>query len=297
MLFTIENERLSVSADTHGAQLQRVYLKASGTDVLWTALPGGWPGRAPILFPIVGGLRNGQYRYQGKIFSMNRHGFARNMEFEPGEQTDNSISYILRDTGQTRAQYPFAFRLQSTYTLTGRTIAHRCELWNTGKETMYFSLGFHPAFFWGQGDFIELKDTVLAQARYLDPGHGHLLSDIKVPLPFENGRLYNTPALYPKGSWTIEDCPGKQVALVSPSRGYRVSVDHDAPFIGLWGGPGAPFTAIEPWYGTDDPVGASGNLEEKPHIRSLPPRQSWHAEIRITVLPLPPAEIREQTCG
>ena len=55
MQATIQNEFLSLTVDTHGAEA--VSLKnAAGEELLWQADPAVWKRHAPILFPWTGKL-------------------------------------------------------------------------------------------------------------------------------------------------------------------------------------------------------------------------------------------------
>jgi galactose mutarotase-like enzyme len=55
----------------------------------------------------------------------------------------------------------------------------------------------------------------------------------------------------------------------------------DAPYLGLWNKPGAPFVCIEPWQGIADPQGFSGELTEKPGIFMVAPGASHQLQIQI----------------
>ena len=77
MIYTIENKFLRVSAEDDGAQLSSVELKENGKEFLWQGDPSVWYGRAPVLFPIIGQLLDGKYRYNGREYEMPKHGFAR----------------------------------------------------------------------------------------------------------------------------------------------------------------------------------------------------------------------------
>ena len=76
MIYTIENEFLRVSAEDDGAQLSSVELKENGKEFLWQGDPSVWYGRAPVLFPIIGQLLDGKYRYSGREYEMPKHGFG-----------------------------------------------------------------------------------------------------------------------------------------------------------------------------------------------------------------------------
>ena len=87
----IENEVLKVGVAYHGAELSSVIDKRTGKEMIWQADPAYWKRHAPILFPFVGNVNKGVYRYKGKEYSMTPHGFARDMDFELLEKKDHMI--------------------------------------------------------------------------------------------------------------------------------------------------------------------------------------------------------------
>jgi len=104
----IKNQQLTTTISTKGAEIQSVRT-ADGTELLWCGDPNVWGWHAPVLFPIVGGLKNDTYRYNGIDYTMKRHGFGRTSEYQVECATDTSATFLLCDNEQTRAQYPFSF--------------------------------------------------------------------------------------------------------------------------------------------------------------------------------------------
>ena len=145
MRLTIQNHALTVEIDTLGAQLASIRAP-DGTEYLWQGNPEIWARRAPMLFPVIGRLRDSAYLLDGVPYTIPQHGFARDMEFQVSGQTGQSLSLSISDTEATRAVYPFAFSLTVTYSLEGNTLvkAHRVE--NRSDQEMLFELGGHDGF-------------------------------------------------------------------------------------------------------------------------------------------------------
>ena len=137
---------LRAAISVQGAELQSLR-DASGEEWLWQAGPA-WPRHAPVLFPIVGRLKNDRLRHDGKTYPMTQHGFARDRRFAWVEQGTQSCKLALSDDAETRARYPFAFRLEVTYAVDGADLEVGFEIINTGDEMLPASLGGHPAFNW-----------------------------------------------------------------------------------------------------------------------------------------------------
>src|SRR5699024_2244327 len=98
------------------------------------------------LFPIVGGLKNGETMIGGKVYKMGQHGFARDMEWELTEADEASATLVLDANEATLARFPFPFKLKVRYELEGYAVKITIAVENTGKTEMPFCFGTHPSF-------------------------------------------------------------------------------------------------------------------------------------------------------
>ena len=142
----LENEFLKVSLHTMGAELQSVVNKASNLEYMWQAEPTVWARHSPVLFPIVGRLKDDTYNYNGKEYKMGQHGFARNKAFQVIAQTPTMVSFQLSEDEETLAIYPFKFSLTLSYILNEQELTLQYEVKNTDTQSIYFSIGAHPGF-------------------------------------------------------------------------------------------------------------------------------------------------------
>jgi len=62
-MFTIENDILTVNINPKGAELDSIYHKQNQLEYLWSGDPAVWGKKSPILFPIVGTLKNNTFYY------------------------------------------------------------------------------------------------------------------------------------------------------------------------------------------------------------------------------------------
>ena len=147
MEFILENESLRVTLTTDGAQIKSVIRKCDGVEHIWQADPKVWGYHAPILFPYAGKVKNNKILAKGKLIeNCPQHGFARLMEHTPVFCGETSMVMELTETEETLAQWPYRFRLVSTFTLEEDTLHHTLSVENHDEENMPFGIGYHPAF-------------------------------------------------------------------------------------------------------------------------------------------------------
>jgi galactose mutarotase-like enzyme len=145
-MYYIENDQIKVGIQTKGAELDSVYNKVEQVEYMWSGDPEVWGKKSPILFPIIGTLKDDTYYFDGKAYQLPRHGFAREMEFAVTRQTSNAIVFTLESNETTLSKFPFPFRFDIVYTVNANQLSVSYQVANTGNNTMYFSVGGHPAF-------------------------------------------------------------------------------------------------------------------------------------------------------
>ena len=275
-LQTLSNGQISVTISDVGAELMSITGK-TGSEYLWYGEPEWWEYRAPVLFPIVGGLIDNVYRYKGRSYPMNIHGFARDMVFDVIEKTETTIRYRLYSNCETIEKYPFPFRLDITYALEGDTITVGWNVENTGDEMMYYSIGAHPAFLCPPkfpGETIDRYDCSIQldckdQFSYPAIEQSRLLDRTEV-MKLDNGRFPIEFHTFDHDALIIDGNETKHVSLLDPHGDPYVTVTFDMPLVGIWSPPGnAPFVCIEPWFGRSDAYGFTGSFEERPFTNSL----------------------------
>lgn len=284
MIYAIENEFLRVVAETRGAELCSIYDQRSGRENLWQGDPAVWNGRSPLLFPIVGRLKEDAYTYAGRRWPMEQHGFARKMEFALGYWEKRQMSYVLQDSEETHACYPFAFRLTVGYQLSDNVLAVRYTVENPGKDAMYYAIGAHPGFNCTPGDIIEFSEAETLQSLRLN-AETHLVMPERLPVLNNERRIALDAQTFDHDALIFPGFRSKSVALVRRD-GSRVTVSlGGATCLGFWSmsGKGLPYVCIEPWWGLDDPWNASGKIEEKPLIETLASGGRRVFEIKIVI--------------
>lgn len=289
MISTIQNGELSVSVKQQGAELCSVKGR-DGMEYLWQADPAVWARHAPLLFPIVGKLAQDRYTLAGQGYTMKGHGFARDLDFERVAGGGDSLRYRLQDSPATRAQYPFEFTLERSYSLIGGTLEIATSVTHTGPGVMPFSVGEHPGFGlnWTAGGAIEdytleFEKAETQEAILLDAKG--LVGETTKPV-FEQGRrLPLTRHCFDQDALIFTRLGSRSVTLTSRCSSRRLTVSFPGyPALGIWAKPGASFVCIEPWYGHADPVaGHDGDLSRKPGILKLASGATFDAVWRLAI--------------
>ncbi len=285
---TISGDGLTAVVSAQGAELHSIGTPA-GRELLWQAGPE-WPRRAPVLFPIVGRLVEDRLLHRGVVTKLTQHGFARDRGFTFIERDASQCRLVLEDDEQSRAIYPFAFRLEIAYGIDGSTLTVSYSLANPGLDMLPASLGAHPAFAWPlQPGLAAAAHEILFDSPEPAPIRrvaGGLLCPEIEPSPVQGRRLALTPALFEQDAVILEE---------PTSRGLRYGIP-DGPALrigwtgfsqlGIWskivGGRTAPFLCIEPWNGLASPQGFVGEFLDKPHLMLIPPGGSASAAWTLT---------------
>ncbi len=288
-LFQISNDKITIQVDSMGAELKSLKDVAAGREYMGNADPRYWKRTSPVLFPLVGGLKGGSYRIEGKEYPMGQHGFARDMEFKLKSQEANEIWFTLESDAGTLRSYPYPFLLELGYELADKTVIVKWNVKNPAADRMYFSIGGHPAFLCPIEEGTEQTDYSIrldagdqVKVSVLDNG---LVNGETVDYKLEHGVLPVTEHLFDADALVIEHGQAHSVALVKPDGKAYLTVTFDAPLFGIWSPPKkhAPFICIEPWYGRCDRTDFDGEWKEREWGQVLEPGGTFKAEYKITV--------------
>jgi galactose mutarotase-like enzyme len=282
---TLRSDGITATIVPDGAELISLRNK-QGMELLWQAGPV-WPRHAPILFPIVGRLKNDELRHRGKVYPMTQHGFARDRRFDWAERGPNSCTLVLVDDAQTRARYPFAFRLAVTYTMEEAHLDVAFAVTNTGDEMLPASIGAHPAFNWpllpGLGKEVyrlTFSSEEREPIRRLKDG---LLRENPEPTPIQGKTLVLAEQLFEDDA-IILDHPASTSVRYAADSGPSIEVSWQAfPELGVWSKIGAPFLCIEPWHGFASPLNFDGEFADKPGLMQIAPAATRILKYRIAV--------------
>jgi len=277
----ISNGLLQVAISEKGAELQSIINLQTGLEYMWSGDPNFWGKKSPVLFPIVGGVKNNTYNYEGESYQLGRHGFARESVFVINAQTDTSITYILSSTDETLKLYPFEFLFAVTYSIDGNKLTCTYAVENIGNETLYFSCGAHPAFKVPLVEGTDYTDWRLQFSEMENTGKWPLSADgliLKEPIAcLENThQLPLSKPLFYGDALVLKALKSTSISIVSNKTEHGLTMHFDGfPYYGIWAFKDADFVCLEPWCGIADSIDASGELQDKEGIILLGENEVW----------------------
>lgn len=283
-VITIKNEYLTAEIATLGAELQSV--KCDTEEYLWQGDPLVWSGRAPVLFPICGGLKDDKYTVNGKEYTLPRHGFGRKSEFVLEREEENKAVFLLTQTEETKAVYPFDFELRISYTLEGKSIRIEYDVSNKSKEDMYFSIGSHEAYSCPEG----VEEYYLKFEKKEKLTHnilkGPLLTEEYIVLAEDADELPLKYEYFDIDALTLLNLKSRKISLLKKDGSKKITVDFDGfDYVFVWSKPGAKakYLCIEPWCGIPDFEGSSYDITEKRGINKIEPSGTFNRVHTITI--------------
>lgn len=280
---TLSNSQISVAIKTLGAELFSIKNKLN-REFMWEGNPNFWGKHSPILFPIVGTLKNNTFYHNDTKYTLTRHGFARDKEFELIEKTEDSATFSIQSNSETLINYPFEFELQIQYTLINTTVEIDYRVVNKDNSEIPFSIGAHPAFALPSNfedyslDFekVEPLEYTLLENDLVSKQTEKIKTDTnKVPLTYE---------LFKRDALILKKLLSNSLTIIEEEKPILKVHFQDFPSLGIWTKVGAPFICIEPWFGYSDTTESNGNLFEKEGVIVLEANAKFQAKFSIEIL-------------
>ncbi len=270
----IESNDLIIESKNSGAELTRIYSKKYNKEILWNGDSSFWGRHSPILFPIVGRLKDSETYIEDKLYNMSQHGFARDMEFEVIDETNSSIIYKLQSNEESKKFYPYEFELLIKYTLEENKLNVKWEVKNIDSRDIYFSIGAHPAFNISSREelsnyYIEFKCKDNVNQISLE---GPYYNEIKSISNLETLEL--NPKSFEKDAIIFTNIDELSIKNKKEDNYIKVSFE-DFPLVGIWSpyykdeNLTAPFICVEPWHGLADSVNSDKVYKNKKFINKL----------------------------
>ena len=290
-MYTLQNELLKIAVKKTGAELCKITGIKHNTNFMWDGNPDVWSGIAPNLFPIIGALKNDTYLFEGKTYTLPKHGFIRhNTNLEVVEQTNKTLTFKLTYSEELLKIYPFKFEFYISYILTENTLEIKHTIKNIDTTPLYFSLGGHPAFKCPvfenetyEDYFLEFEHSENSKTHCINMADGLISSKTKPVfdntniLPLKHN-LFNEDAL------VFKDLKSRSVCLKSKLQGDILTVSYpDFPYLGIWAKPTGDYVCIEPWLGIADHENTNQNFITKEGVLKLEAGKTFVASYSVSI--------------
>lgn len=286
----LENNNLIIESNISGAELTRIYSKKFNKEILWKGDPKFWGRHSPILFPIVGRLKDNETIIEDKLYNMSQHGFARDMEFKIVDNDNKSITYKLVSSENTKSYYPYSFELIIKYILLDNGVNINWIVNNIDSKDIYFSIGAHPAF------NIDLDENSDLSNYYLEFITKDNVSNIYLDGPYSSkivsvnslNTIYLSPELFENDALIYTNVDG--INVKSKKENHYINVSFNSfPLVGIWSpyykdtNSIAPFICVDPWYGLADNVNSDKIYKNKNYINKLSIGESFNVSYSINI--------------
>ncbi|MBE6811138.1 MAG: aldose 1-epimerase family protein [Ruminococcaceae bacterium] len=267
-MITIFNEFVSATFSEIGAELKS--FKCDGKEQIWYGDPQFWTGSSPVLFPICSGLKDDEFIYEGKTYTMQKHGFARRAKFDVEKVDSNTVTFLLSSDNCPQDNYPFKYEFRIVYTLVGKKLNVEYNIRNLTDGDMYFSVGAHEAYNCPEG--IDNYEIIFDQKENLDAYQlvGPLLSSETINYGKDTDTLQLDHSLFSNDCLIFKNLNSRGVILRNKTTGQQVKTQFEGfPYLLIWTAPGAPFICIEPWCGITDSTETGKQLIQKEGIEKI----------------------------
>lgn len=283
MTTTISNTILTAKINAKGAELISLQNNRQ-REYIWEGDPDFWGKHSPVLFPIVGTLKNNSYFINDKTYELSRHGFARDDEFELVFQSNHQAVFSLQSNAETKKVYPFNFELQISYTLKANELIIGYKVINNDEVTMPFSIGGHPAFalpmsFENYVLAFEHDENLMSYTL-----KNYLISDKTIAIAIHEKKLPLTYSLFENDALIFKKLNSKCISILENNIPILHFKFNDFPNFGIWTKNKAPFICLEPWLGYSDVQNATGNILEKEGIHFVESKKSFDCSFSIEIV-------------
>jgi len=285
MQFKIQSSTLKATFNSIGAELCSVK-NNNGVEFIWQANKSVWARHAPVLFPIVGKLKDNFFNYDNQKHELPQHGFARDMNFELLEGSSESCTFQLQSNDKTKQIFPFDFVFQINYQLVDNKLITSYKVNNPSYKPLFFSVGAHPGFNCPLLPNETFSDYYLEfeKSNYnltqLDNG---LRLDVKNTLNLPNKKLFLSKELFHKDALVFENNQINKVSLCSSKSDHKITIENEGwPYFGIWSkNENQQFVCLEPWHGIADKANGLNEFIKKDGIIELAPYAEFNCSFSL----------------
>ena len=276
-MVTLKSNELTAIISEKGAEIQSVKSK-NGTEFMWCGDEKVWSGRAPILFPICGKLKEDRFEYNGKEYSLPIHGFASTSEFFVEYSDDTKAVFLLKSNEETLACYPFEFEFRVIFELKSNELTVTYNVQNKTDGEMLFSVGGHEAYSCPEG--IEEYDVIFEKYETLNSHfvEGDIISRDTISILENKNILPLKKKFFETDALIFFEIASRKATLKQRNGSRRIELSFpNHEFFLIWTKPEGDYICLEPCCGVGDIVGSDYNLSNKKGIRKLNKSEEFNA--------------------
>jgi len=279
-MVTIENEYISADFSAKGAELQSLKNRKKNLEYMWSGNPDFWGKYSPVLFPVIGALKDGTYYFEGREYQLPRHGFARDRTFNVEQLNQTEVTFTLTHDQETLKCYPFEFILKLHYKISGVELTCSCTVINPVGKSLLFSFGNHPAFATPVSSGLKYNDYYLQFNKDNKLTYHKINNDLidneTQTIVLENNILPLHHELFYEDALVFKTLESDRISLRNTKNDHGIHYHFkDFPYFGIWAAKHADFVCLEAWCGIADGINHNQQLENKEGIITLPPDSSW----------------------
>jgi len=290
MIYTLENSSIKITASNQGGELYSLKNKDDNVEVLWNGDPTFWKYHSPILFPIVGKVKDLKYRVNDCEYTLPQHGIARVSEFDLVSRTESEITFELKYSEESLKVYPFKFSLRIKYILIDNSLNISYSVKNLDNKKIYFSIGSHPAFMLPlykdeslEDYYFKFNNKETTSIMCLNKD-GYFIKD-RLPFLDNSDTIPLSKKLFKNDALVFSDLISDEISICSKNHSKTLTFNFsNFPYLGLWApGSGAPFICIEPWFGHADYEDFTGDFTDKEGVLSLDENSIFKCDFTVTI--------------
>ncbi|WP_317899075.1 aldose 1-epimerase family protein [Aurantibacillus circumpalustris] len=282
----LSSNKLKVVLKSLGAEICSVKNK-DDLEFMWQAKKEFWPRHAPVLFPIVGQLKEDTFIFENKPYKLSKHGFARDCEFTLVENSGTTCTFQLQSDLKTKTVYPFDFIFEIKYELVESVLTTDYKVINPSSEPIYFSVGGHPAFACPLNDSEVFEDYYFEfaskQLEVTELNKG-LRKETKQTVKLKENKLFLSETLFDNDALIFENNQVNKISLCSSKSTHKITLEcKNWPYFGVWSKERCKeYVCMEPWHGIADLESSNKNLTEKEGIIKLEPEKQFNCSFSIS---------------
>ena len=244
-----------------------------------------WDRQAPILFPTVGRLKDNKTIIEEKEYEIPQHGFAKDMDFELIEKTENKEIYELKSNSATLKKYPFSFIFNVEYEFKEDTLKTKIKVINKDEKAMLFGLGGHPGFKLDmpQEEYYFELETEESEIEFMEVEGSYISNNLAKNILKESKIIEITRESFLNDAIMMKKLKSNTITLKQKKDNKKVLEFNfkDFPILAIWSLPNAPYICLEPWFNYADRVKETGYFKDKEGIITLNPKEEFKCEFSV----------------